>query len=107
MKQIVEFSNDEQTHILNRILSNDKDKYSLYDIFKNLPFDITYNGKRGYLNVSHSGITYTSISYKHEKINVVFAENIYCSTKDIFDSFIKTLQWFKKNESSIVVNFWD
>ena len=107
MKKIVEFSNDEQTKSLNKILQNQKDKYSLYDIFENLPFDITYNGKRGYLSISHRGIAYTSISYKHEKINVVFAENIYCSTKDIFDSFIKTLQWFKKNESSIVVNFWD
>ena len=33
MKQIVEFSNDEQTQVLNRILSKNKDKYSLYDIF--------------------------------------------------------------------------
>ena len=106
MKQIVEFSNDEQTQILNRILSNDKDKYSLYDIFKNLPFDITYNGKRGYLSVSHLGIEYTSISYD-DKLNIVFAENTEYSRTDIFDSFIKTLQWFKKNESSIVVNFWD
>ena len=106
MKQIVEFSNDEQTQILNRILSNDKDKYSLYDIFKNLPFDITYNGKRGYLGVSRLGIEYTSISYD-DKLNIVFAENMYCSTKNIFDSFIKTLEWLKKNESSIVVNFWD
>ena len=56
MKHIVEFSNDEQTQILNRILSNDKDKYSLYDIFENLPFDITYNDKRGYLSISHTGI---------------------------------------------------
>ena len=106
MKQIVEFSNDEQTQILNRILSNDKDKYSLYDIFKNLPFDITYNGKRGYLRVSRLGIEYTSISY-YDKLNIVFAQNTDYSRTDIFDSFIKTLQWFKKNESSIVVNFWD
>ena len=42
MKQIVEFSSKEQTEKLNRILSKDKDKYSLYDIFENLPFDITY-----------------------------------------------------------------
>ena len=40
MKQIVEFSSDEQTKKLNVILSRDQDKYSLYDIFENLPFDI-------------------------------------------------------------------
>ena len=106
MKQIVEFSNDEQTQILNRILSNDKDKYSLYDIFKNLPFDITYNGNRGYLSVSRLGIEYTSISYDG-KLNIVFVENTDYSRIDIFECFIKTLEWLKKNESSIIVNFWD
>ena len=106
MKQIVEFSNDEQTQILNRILSNNKDKYSLYDIFKNLPFDITYNGNRGYLSVSRLGIEYTSISYDG-KLNIVFVENTDYSRIDIFECFIKTLEWLKKNESSIVVNFWD
>lgn len=106
MKQIVEFSSDKQTQILNRILSNNKDKYSLYDIFKNLPFDITYNGNRGYLSVSRLGIEYTSISYDG-KLNIVFVENTDYSRIDIFECFIKTLEWLKKNESSIIVNFWD
>lgn len=106
MKQIVEFSSDEQTQILNRILSNDKDKYSLYDIFKNLPFDITYNGKCGYLSISRLGIEYTSISYDG-KLNIVFVENTDYSRTDIFECFIKTLEWLKKNKSSITVNFWD
>ena len=66
MKQIVEFSSDEQTQVLNRILSKNKDKYSLYDIFENLPFDITYNNKRGYLSVSRLGIEYTSLSYDNK-----------------------------------------
>ena len=103
MKQIVEFSSNEQTQTLNRILSNDKDKYSLYDIFKNLPFDITYNGNRGYLSVSRLGIEYTSISYDG-KLNVVFVKNTSTYT-NIFDCFINTLEWLKKNENSIVVNF--
>lgn len=103
MKQIVEFSSDEQTKILNKILSKDKDKYSLYDIFENLPFDITYNGKRGYLGISQFGIEYTSISYTN-KINVVFAEITNPSNTNIFDCFIKTLQWLSKNEKDITVN---
>ena len=106
MKQIVEFSSDEQTQVLNRILSKNKDKYSLYDIFENLPFDITYNNKRGYLSVSRLGIEYTSISYDG-KLNIVFVENTDYSRTDIFECFIKTLEWLKKNESSITVNFWD
>ena len=106
MKQIVEFSSSEQTQVLNRILSKNKDKYSLYDIFENLPFDITYNNKRGYLSVSRLGIEYTSLSYDN-KLNIVFVENTDYSLINIFDCFIKTLQWFKKNESSIIVNFLD
>ncbi len=103
MKQIVEFSSEEQTETLNRILSKDKDKYSLYDIFENLPFDITYNGERGYLSISCLCIEYTSISYDG-KLNVVFVKNTSINT-NIFDCFINTLEWIKKNENSIVVNF--
>ena len=106
MKHIVEFSSDEQTQVLNRILSKNKDKYSLYDIFENLPFDITYNNKRGYLSVSRLGIEYTSISYDG-KLNIVFVENTDYSRTDIFECFIKTLEWLEKNDSSITVNFWD
>lgn len=106
MKQIVEFSSSEQTQVLNRILSKDKDKYSLYDIFENLPFDITYRGERGYLSISRLGVRYTSVSFDN-KINIVFVENTDYSCTNIFDCFIKTLKWFKKNETSIIVNFWD
>ena len=106
MKQIVEFSSSEQTQVLNRILSKDKDKYSLYDIFENLPFDITYKGERGYLSISRLGIEYTSVSYD-KTLNYVFIENTDYSRTNIFDCFIKTLQWLKKNESYIIVNFED
>lgn len=106
MKQIVEFSNNEQTKSLNKILQNQKDKYSLYDIFKNLPFDITYNGKRGYLSISHTGITYTSISYDN-KLNIVFVENTDHSSLNIFDCFLNTLQWLRENKNNITINFWN
>lgn len=106
MKQIVEFSSDEQTKMLNVILSKDKDKYSLYDIFENLPFDITYNGKRGYLSVSRLGLEYTSIC-SDGKLNVVFVQNTDYSKTNIFDCFINALEWFKGNENFITVNFWD
>ena len=38
MKQIAEFSTPSETKILNELLSENKEKYSLYDIFKYLPF---------------------------------------------------------------------
>ena len=106
MGQIAEFSTQDETKIINELLSENKEKYSLYDIFENLPFDITYNNKRGYLSVSRLGIEYTSLSYDN-KLNIVFVENTDYSRTNIFDCFIKTLQWFKKNESSIIVNILD
>lgn len=114
MKQIVEFSSDEQTKTLNRILSKDKDKYSLYDIFENLPFDITYHGEnhgeRGYLSIGRLGIEYSSICYDEKlklKLNVVFFQNTDYYKTNIFDCFINTLKWLKENESCITVNFWN
>ena len=106
MKQIVEFSSDKQTQTLNNILSKDKGKYSVYDIFRILPYDITYDGKRGYLSISNSGIAYISISF-NKKLNIIYAENIRYSNTNIFDCFIKALEWFKRNESSIVINAFD
>ena len=106
MKQIVEFSSDGQTKTLNRILSKDKDKYSLYDIFENLPFDITYHGERSYLSIGRLGIEYSSICYDG-KLNVIFSQNTDYSKTNIFDCFINTLKWLKENESCITVNFWN
>ena len=68
MWQIAEFSTPDETKILNELLSENKEKYSLYDIFKYLHFDITYNGNRGYLSISQLGIEYTSLKYNYTLI---------------------------------------
>ena len=43
MKQIAEFSTPSETKILNELLSENKEKYSLYDIFKYLSLELLFN----------------------------------------------------------------
>lgn len=104
MGQIAEFSTPEQTKILNELLSENKEKYSLYDIFKHLPFDITYNGNRGYLSISQLGIEYTSLNYNNT-INFVHIESTSLGSVSIFECFIKTLKWYDENKDVIKINF--
>lgn len=104
MEQIAEFSTPDETKILNELLSENKEKYSLYDIFKHLPFDITYNGNRGYLSISQLGIEYTSLNYNYT-LNIVHIESTNLGSISIFECFIKTLRWYNENNKAIKINF--
>ncbi len=104
MEQIAEFSTPDETKIINELLSENKEKYSLYDIFKYLPFDITYNGNRGYLSISQLGIEYTSLNYNYT-LNIVHIESTNLGSISIFECFIKTLRWYNENKAVIKINF--
>ena len=104
MWQIAEFSTPDETKILNELLSENKEKYSLYDIFKYLPFDITYNGNRGYLSISQLGIEYTSLNYNYT-LNIVHIESTNLGSISIFECFIKMLRWYNENKEAIKINF--
>ena len=103
MWQIAEFSTPDETKILNELLSENKEKYSLYDIFKYLPFDITYNGNRGYLSISQLGIEYTSLKYNYT-LNIVHIESTNLGSISIFECFIKMLRWYNENKEDIKIN---
>lgn len=104
MWQIAEFSTPGETKILNELLSENKEKYSLYDIFKYLPFDITYNENRGYLSISQLGIKYTSLKYNYT-LNIVRIESTNLGSISIFECFIKMLRWYNENKAVIKINF--
>ena len=104
MGQIAEFSTPDETKIINELLSENKEKYSLHDIFKYLPFDITYNGNRGYLSISQLGIEYTSLNYNYT-LNIVHIESTNLGSINIFECFIKTLRWYNENKAVIKINF--
>lgn len=103
MWQIAEFSTPDETKILNELLSENKERYSLYDIFKYLPFDITYNGNRGYLSISQLGIEYTSLKYNYT-LNIVYIESTNLGSISIFECFIKMLRWYNENKEDIKIN---
>lgn len=71
--------------------------YSIGDIFKYLPHEITYNGHRGDLAITTQDISYFSIGGSWEHIIVHF-ESIPVRG-DIFDAFISMLEWLKDNNS--------
>lgn len=104
MWQIAEFSTPDETKILNELLSENKERYSLYDIFKYLPFDITYNGNRGYLSISQLGIEYTSLKYNYT-LNIVHIESTNLGSISIFECFIKMLRWYNENKEVIKIKF--
>ena len=103
MWQIAEFSTLDETKILNELLSENKEKYSLYDIFKYLHFDITYNGNRGYLSISQLGIEYTSLNYNYT-LNIVHIESTNLGSISIFECFIKMLRWYNENKEDTKIN---
>lgn len=69
--------------------------YSVGDIFKYLPKEITYNGHRGDLAITTQDISYFSVGGSWEHILVHF-ESIPVGG-DIFDAFISMLEWLKDN----------
>lgn len=69
--------------------------YTVGDIFKYLPYSITYNGHRGDLSVSTEDIAYFSIGGEWKHV-LVHHESIPLGG-DIFDAFINMITWIKKN----------
>jgi len=69
--------------------------YSVGDIFKYLPHEITFNGHRGDLAVTVCDISYFAINsdWKHILIHFEPIPN----NGDIFDTFILMLEWLKRN----------
>ena len=69
--------------------------YTMSDIFRYLPHEITYNNHRGDLCISTVDITYFSIGegWKHV---LVHHEPIPLDG-DIYDAFINMIDWLKKN----------
>lgn len=65
------------------------------DMFIYLPHEITFNGHRGDLAITSVDISYFSVGASWEHVLVHF-ESIPISG-DIYDSFIKILEWLKEN----------
>ena len=99
------FASKEQTIKILSIINNEdlsklSDRISINnitigDIFNYLPHSITYNGHRGDLSISVVDIAYFSVGGGWEHVLVHF-EDIPIGG-DVFDAFIKMLEWLKEN----------
>ena len=96
------YSSIEQTVHINELLGAQEPYYTLNDVMRLLPQDITYNGTRGYLYVSAITLSYTSLNAEY-KVNVVRSESL-MSNKDIYDGFIGMLNFLESNKDKIIIN---
>ena len=96
-----EHSSTEQTVHINELLGAQEPYYTLNDVMRILPQDITYNGTRGYLSLSAIALSYTSINSEY-KVNVVWSENL-MPNKDVYDAFIKILTFLEKEKEKIII----
>lgn len=95
-------SSVEQTVHINELLGAQEPYYTLNDVMRLLPHDITYNGTRGYLSVGAISLSYTSLSSDY-KVNVLWSENL-MPNKDVYDGFIGMLNFIERNKDKIVIN---
>ena len=94
-------SSIEQTIHINELLGAQEPYYTLNDVMRLLPHDITYNGTRGYLSVGAISLSYTSLSSDY-KVNVLWSENL-MPNKDVYDAFIKILTFLEKEKEKIII----
>ena len=86
----------EQVNRLNELLGNSFYTYTVRDIFKFLPTEINFDGKRGDLFVSHINMAYFSFggNWRCEYI-ISFGWE---TEGDVYDGFIKMIEWLKENK---------
>lgn len=89
-------SSPEQTKKLNELLHVNYPWFGIRDVFKFLPAEITVDGKRGDLFVSHINMAYFSFggNWRCEYI-ISFGWEI---EGTIYDAFIKMVEWLKENK---------
>lgn len=95
-------SSEEQTKKLNDLLKLNWHHYTVADVMNILPDDITFNGRRGYLTLSHISISY--INLDQEFVTHVVAQDNMMPNKDVYDSFIGMLEFLENHKDKIIIN---
>lgn len=97
-KKFPVYCSKEQSQKVNEILELNIENSPLFGldyIFNTLPDEIIYKGNRGDLSITPLDISYFSTG-NDLKINLIYVEPI-PADGNIFDAFIKTLEWLKEN----------
>lgn len=102
-----EFSSTEQTVRLNVILhkmgviGKSETGFTVQEILNILPSEITYNGKRGDLTITHADISYISLNSDF-KVNLIHVVHL-IPNKNFFDGAIEMLEFLYNEKDNVKI----
>ena len=106
MKKMIEKASPEQVKRINQLigenLGENRDEYTLADVFNILPSKIRYRGKEGYLRISRFDIVYSSLETEL-KGEIVELFSFMLNKENVFDAFIAAIEFFRKHEEVVIL----
>ena len=97
MKKMIGKALDEQVVKINQLLDENRDEYTLVDVFNILPSKIQWHGMEGYLKISKYDIVYSCLESEMQgKVAAIFS--FILNNENVFDAFIEALEFFKKHD---------
>ena len=102
MKKMIGKASSEQVKRINQLLGENRDAYTLVDVFNILPSKIRWNGMSGYLKISKFDIVYSSLETELEG-KVVAMFSFLLTNENVFDAFITALEFFNKHKEDIEI----
>ena len=101
MKKMIEKAYPEQVEMINQLLGENRDEYTLADVFNILPSKIRYMGKEGYLRISKFDIVYSSLETEL-KGEIVELFSFMLNKENVFDAFIAAIEFFRNHEEVVI-----
>ena len=101
MKKMIEKASPEQVKRINQLLRENRDEYTLADVFNILPSKIRYRGKEGYLRISKFDIVYSSLETEL-KGEIVEMFSFMLNKENVFDAFITAIEFFRNHEEVVI-----
>ena len=101
MKKMIEKAYPEQVEMINQLLGENRDEYTLADVFNILPSKIRYRGKEGYLRISRFDIVYSSLETEL-KGEIVELFSFMLNKENVFDAFIAAIEFFRNHEEVVI-----
>lgn len=101
MKKMIEKASPEQVERINQLIGENRDEYTLADVFNILPSKIRYMGKEGYLRISKFDIVYSSLETEL-KGEIVEMFSFMLNKENVFDAFIAAIEFFRNHEEVVI-----
>lgn len=102
MREFKLYCSEEQTKQINELLGENRETYSLADVFNILPMKIRWGDRSGYLKISKFDIVYASLELEKEN-KVAMISPFLTTDRNIYDAFIDILRILKRYEGEIQI----